>query len=160
MGADVRESLSRAEPCRGVVFLRDEGGVFDAPVEAVWAFVGSGEAHSKAHEHRDFRRELLAPDHGRYSWEQPFDGRPVRFTMEWWAYDPLGCAYRVLEGPFAGSTFYLYYVPRGTRTEVGILGEFRSPTLPEPEIEPAVRRFFATEFEQDAAALARHRAGQ
>jgi hypothetical protein len=136
-----------------VVFVRDEGGVFDAPLADVWAFVGSGDHHSSAHRHRANSRQRWSDRSGEYSWEQEFDGAPTRFTMRWVSYPPLGIAYDVVEGPFAGSRFFLYYEARGDRTGVGVVGEFVSPVLPETEVAAAVDRFFAREFEQDAAAL-------
>ena len=136
-----------------MVFVRDEGSEFEAPIEVVWEFVGSGDPHSIAHRHTAWRREVGTGNSGTYSWEQPFDGRATRFTMRWVSFHPAGVAYEVLEGPFSGSKFFLYYVPRGDRTEVGVVGEFVSPSLPEGEIEAAVRGFFDVEFEQDRAAI-------
>jgi hypothetical protein len=136
-----------------VVFVRDEGSVFEAPIAAVWRFVGSGNHHSEAHRHRKVRRRQLPGNAGRYSWEQDFLGRPERFTMSWVSYHPVGVAYRVLAGPFAGSRFFLYYLPRGRRTGVAVVGDFVSPTIPDAEIPAAVDRFFSLEFEQDRTAI-------
>lgn len=120
--------------------------------------MSSGDHHSEAHQHRATSRRPRGERSGEYSWEQTFDGRPERFTMRWTAYHPLGVAYDVTEGPFAGSRFFLYYAAEGARTRVTVVGEFVSPTLPEPEIAGAVDRFFSKEFEQDDAALRRDRA--
>jgi hypothetical protein len=130
------------------------GSVYDAPLDRVWEFVGSGNSHSLAHRHRRIRRDLLSPNQGEYSWEQELDGAPTRFMMRWVSYHPVGVAYDVVDGPFAGSRFFLYDTPQGVRTEVGVVGEFQSPTLPEGEIRAAVDRFFALEFEQDSLAMA------
>lgn len=138
----------------GVVFVRDEGSVFEAPIDAVWEFVGSKDHHSEAHRHRKVRRRRLPGNSGRYSWEQDFLGRPERFTMAWVSYHPVGVAYRVLAGPFAGSRFFLYYQAQGPRTAVTVVGDFVSPTLPAAEVPAAVDRFFTLEFEQDRAAIA------
>ncbi len=140
---------------RTMVFVRDEGSVFDAPLAEVWKFVGSRDHHSAAHAHRRTERRAVAEHVGEYTWEQEFDGGATRFSMRWTAFAPLGVAYEVLEGPFAGSKFFLYYEPVGARTRVTVVGEFVSPTLPVAEIEPAVRRFFEREFEQDHAAIRR-----
>lgn len=140
-----------------MVFVRDEGDEFDVPLDAVWAFVSSGDHHSAAHHHRANSRERLSDRSGEYRWEQEFDGRPTRFAMRWVSYHPVGIAYDVTEGPFAGSRFFLHYTPRGARTAVGILGEFVSPTIPKDEIAAAVDRFFAREFEQDREAMRRDR---
>lgn len=144
-----------------MVHLRDEGGIFDAPLDVVWEFLSSGDGHSHAHHHRGTTRAREADGHGTYSWEQDFGGRPERFTMRWHAFPPVGIGYEVLAGPFEGSRFLLYYTPMGARTGVTIVGEWLSPSLPEAEIPAAVERFFALEFEQDGVAvreLARHRA--
>ncbi len=138
-----------------MVFVRDAGSVFDAPLDVVWAFVGSGDAHSRAHGHAEWSRELVPGNAGTYRWTQPWDGAPTRFSMHWVSYHPLGVAYSVLEGPFAGSRFFLYYTPRGRQTEVAVVGEFVSPTIPADRIESDVLRFFEVEFDQDRAAIER-----
>lgn len=138
-----------------MVFVRDEGSVFKAPLEDVWRFLDSGASHSEAHGHAKVRRILHAGQAGTYSWEQRFEGRVSRFAMRWTSYWPLGLAYRVTKGPFRGSNFFLYYEPRGRFTGVTIVGDFASRTIPQSEIGPAVRRFFGREFEQDSAALKR-----
>lgn len=140
-----------------MVHIRDEGSVFDVPIDRVWEYVASGDRHSRAHAHQGFRRQQLSDRSGEYSWEQPFDGRLQRFTMRWTSYRPLGVAYDVTEGPFAGSTFFLYYGSMGDRTAVTMVGEFVSPTMAESQIPAAVDRFFTTEFEQDLAALRQDR---
>lgn len=136
-----------------MVFVHDEGSVFEAPLDLVWEFVGSGDGHSSAHAHLHSERRPRPGNSGEYSWEQEFDGTPTTFTMRWTSFPPLGIAYEVLAGPFEGSRFFLYYVPMGARTGVSVVGEFASRTLPESEIRAAVDRFFSKEFEQDHAAI-------
>lgn len=138
-----------------MVFVRDEGSVYDAPLDEVWRFFSSGQEHSDAHRHREVARKTLSEHSGRYSWVQDFRGKPERFTMQWTAFVPLGLGYEVTEGPFAGSRFFLYYTPLGTRTAVAIVGEFTSPTIPPDQVGPAVQEFFSKEFEQDSAAIRR-----
>jgi len=142
-----------------MVFIRDRGSFFEATIDQVWTFLGSGAPHAEAHAHRNVTRRSLPGNAGVYSWEQDFDGTPARFTMRWTAFLPLGIAYEVLEGPFAGSSFFLYYIPQGPRTGVDVVSEFVSSTLPANRIEPAVRRFFSVEFDQDRAAI-EHRPGK
>jgi hypothetical protein len=99
-----------------MVFVRDDGSVYNAPIEEVWKFLSSGDAHSAAHAHRSFSRTTLPGNSGEYSWEQDFEGGPSRFTMRWTAFPTFGIAYEVLEGPFTGSKFFSYYRARGART--------------------------------------------
>lgn len=136
-----------------MVFVRDEGSVYDAPRDVIVSFFSSGQAHSEAHRHRAVQRERLAANVGRYSWEQDFLGKPARFVMRWTSFAPVGFGYEVLEGPFAGSKFFLYYTPMEERTGVSVVGEFTSPTIPKKEVAAAVDHFFTTEFEQDHAAI-------
>jgi len=136
-----------------VVFVRDEGSVYNAPLEKVWQFLSSGAFHSEAHHHRKVERKELPGNSGEYRWEQDFEGKPEMFTMRWTSYPTFGIAYRVLEGPFLGSVFFVYYRPRGTKTRVTIVGDFVSPTIPAARLESAVLGFFALEFDQDSAAI-------
>ncbi len=136
-----------------MVFVRDEGSVFDAPLEVVWDFFGSGPEHSRAHRHRNVARERLSERSGSYTWEQDFRGAPTCFDMRWTSFPPVGLGYDVVGGPFVGSTFFLYYTPQGDRTGVAVVGEFVSPTLPASEVAAAVDEFFSLEFAQDSAAI-------
>lgn len=140
-----------------MVFLVDDGSVFDASLDEVWRFLERPDEHTRAHRHTATSRERSSPSSGRYSWRQEFEGRRVRFTMEWRSYYPLGIAYEVVVGPFAGSRFFLYYTPLGDRTGVTVVGEFVSGALDGPALERSVRGFFDLEFEQDQAALRRSR---
>lgn len=136
-----------------MVFVLDEGSVFEMPLDEVWAFVDSGDEHAAAHHHRNVSRERPSPTQGVAHWEQEFEGRTEPFTMRWTSLHPLGCTYQVLEGPFAGSVFFLYYTPLGPRTGVTVVGHFVSPSIPEADLEAAVRRFFSVEFDQDHLAM-------
>jgi len=137
-----------------MVFVRDEGSVYNAPLEAVWKFLSSDVQHSKAHGHRNAAGKELSTNSGEYRWEQDFEGTSQRFAMRWTSFPMFGIAYEVLEGPFTGSTFFVYYRPRGTKTRVTIVGDFASATIPAVRLETAVLGFFAREFEQDSAAIA------
>ena len=137
-----------------MVFVRDEGSVYNAPLEEVWRFLSSGPIHSEAHRHRKAQRTALPGNAGEYTWEQDFEGKPEMFTMRWTSFPLFGIAYDVVLGPFAGSKFFVYYRPRGTKTRVTIVGDFVSPTIPAARVEPAILGFFAREFEEDSVAIA------
>jgi len=143
-----------------MVFVRDEGSVYNAPVEDVWRFLSLSDAHSDAHHHRAVERTTLPGNSGEYSWEQDFEGASERFAMRWTAFPLFGIAYEVLAGPFVGSKFFVYYRPRGSKTRVTIVGDFVSPKIPANRLEASVLAFFAREFEQDSAAIARMPAPQ
>jgi hypothetical protein len=141
-----------------VVFITDDSGVFEAPIDTVWAYFNSGVAHRSAHHHRQSKLEELSETSFIATWEQEYDGGPVLFEMRGTEYPPLGLAYEVLAGPFAGSRFFFYYTPLGDRTRVTLVGDFASGSIPAAELEAKVIDFFATEFEQDCEGLDRFRA--
>ena len=137
-----------------MVFVRDEGSVYNAPLEDVWRFLSSGPSHSEAHHHRNAEHKPLPGFYSEDTWEQDFEGKSEKFTVRWTALPPFGTAYDVLEGPFRGSKFFVYYRARGNKTRVTIVGDFVSPTIPAARVETAVLAFFAREFEEDSAAIA------
>lgn len=136
-----------------MVFVRDEGSVYNAPLRDVWRLLSSGPLHSEAHHHRRTERTSLPGNAGEYRWEQDFEGKPEMFSMRWTAFPPFGIAYEVLEGPFRGSKFFVYYRARGDKTRVTMVGEFVSPTIPPARVEASALAFFAREFEEDSAAI-------
>ena len=138
------------------MLVRDEGSRFSVPLALVWRYLDLPQEHSRAHGHTSVHRERTGAYSGRYSWRQPWGRSPVRFTMEWTSFPPLGVAYDVTEGRFKGSTFFLYYVPRGRRTEVSVVGDFVSPSLPTRVLRRKVLSFFAWEFRQDDRAMREH----
>ncbi len=135
------------------MLIRDEGSRFSVPLALVWKYLDLPQEHSRAHGHTSVHRERTGAYSGRYTWRQPWGPSRVRFTMEWTSFPPLGVAYDVIEGPFKGSTFFLYYVPRGRRTEVSVVGDFVSPSLPARVLRRKVLSFFAREFRQDDRAM-------
>jgi hypothetical protein len=136
------------------VHLKDEGARFEAPIEAVWAFVHSPEAHAAAHRSaRNQRMKPLGENVALVTMEQEWDGSWFRVAQRVAALPPLGMATEVLEGPLAGSRMFQVYTPRGRRTGVDVYGEFVSSRIPRDQLEDAVRRFLTTVFEEDAAAL-------
>ncbi|MFZ1023632.1 MAG: hypothetical protein WAN87_05815 [Thermoplasmata archaeon] len=138
-----------------MVFIFDDSGVFEAPIGTVWTYFNSGLAHRSAHHHRKSKLEELSEASFVACWEQDYEGGPVVFRVHGTEYPPLGLAYEILEGPFVGSKFFIYYTPLGDRTRVSLVGEFASDSIPTAELESKVTDFFATEFEQDRMGLHR-----
>lgn len=137
-----------------MVFVRDEGSVFNAPLDAVWSFLSRGSAHDEVHHHRNVERKTLSGNSGEISWDQDFEGKSVRFKLRWTSFAPFGLAYEALDGPFLGSKFFVYYRPRGDKTRVTVVGDFASPTIPAVRLETTVLKYLALEFEEDNAAIA------
>ena len=63
---------------------------------------------------------------------------------------PVGVAFEMIEGPFAGSTYFIYYVPRpNKKTTVVLVGEFRSASI-DPTVgdEERLRSMVLSTFEK------------
>jgi hypothetical protein len=74
----------------------------------------------------------------------------IRGTM----YYPLGIAFEILEGLFADSKYFLYYIPiDNNKTGVTVVGDFKSNMIPEDEIKPIVLDFSERVFNEDVAYL-------
>lgn len=142
------------------MFLVDDTGIYEAPVDEVWAYLASLGDHRRAHHHRHNRLEALPEGRFLATWEQELWGAVATFSMRGTPLPPLGIAYEVLSGPFEGSVLLQYYTPMGNRTRVTLAGQFVSPTLPEDRLEEKVRFFFDREFDEDQEGLHRWRAGR
>jgi hypothetical protein len=135
------------------MYFRDDTGVFEAPLEVVWAYLGATPDHRAAHLHRENRLEWSDDAHFLAHWEQDLWGGVETLGMRGHVLRPLGLAYEIVEGALAGSKFVFYYTPMGPRTRVTLVGEFVSTTIPAGELEEKVRTLFDLEFAQDEAGL-------
>jgi hypothetical protein len=68
-------------------------------------------------------------------------------------FPPVGYAVESVEGPMAGSKWFTYYVPRGDRTEVVLVGEWTSKTVPADQVQALVTASLEKSFEEDTAGL-------
>jgi hypothetical protein len=69
-------------------------------------------------------------------------------------YYPLGIAFEILEGLFADSKYFVYYIPiDNNKTGVTVVGDFKSNMIPEDEIKPIVLDFSERVFNEDVAYL-------
>ncbi|MCI4321116.1 MAG: SRPBCC family protein [Thermoplasmata archaeon] len=137
-----------------MVHIVDEGGEFDAPLETVWRFIQSQDDHGESHpEHQNAQMKPLTETTVQVSWEQDMEGKKVKVVNRLTMLPPVGLAIEQLEGPLAGSKFFNYYTPKGAKTGVTIVGDFKSPSVPEAHLEPMVRKNFEHVFSQDTASL-------
>jgi hypothetical protein len=70
------------------------------------------------------------------------------------SYYPLGIAFEILEGPFADSKYFVYYIPlNNNKTRITVVGIFKSSILPEEQLKPIVLGFLEKAFSEDFAYL-------
>ena len=138
-----------------MVHLRDEGGVFDAPLEVIWAYHQDLAVHAQAHAQQRPTIRAITENQFLISYDQEQGGDRVHVVSRITVLPPTGLAIEIIEGPLAGSKFFNFYTPRGDRTEVTVVGHFVDPKLAEADVPEAVGRFLDEAFLADRAALAR-----
>jgi len=93
------------------------------------------------------------------SWDEEIDTQSLHIKMKGTVFYPLGIAFEMIEGPFAGSIYFIYYLPLdNNQTKIAIAGEFRSasidPTIDDDErLRSIVLSRFEKVFEEDCAYL-------
>jgi hypothetical protein len=138
-----------------MVHIRDEGSRFDGSIESVWRYQNTPELHGKAHRNS---RNLTSKTEGGlttlFSAERNWNGSWVKMAQRVTVLPPLGYVTEFVEGPFAGSKMFTIYTPLDMdHTQVDVYGEFRSPTLPEAQVESAARQFLEEVYNEDAPAI-------
>ncbi len=137
-----------------------EGSLFDAPIEVVWRFLQSPDAHGTSHKGQ--RNRSVSPTSDTsfvVSWEQNMNGNWVKVANRITLFPPLGMASEAIEGPLAGSRVFTVYTPKGDKTEVSVFGDMHSKLVPESQLEPTVRGAWERAYNDDAEAI-RNFAGQ
>jgi hypothetical protein len=147
------ESLDEVAP---VVYVRDEGSVFEEPIDTVWRYLlEGGEQHTAAHQEssRFLNAKVISPNCAELTAERRIDGRWSRFVSRTTHYAPLAVANEELEGDLAGSKFVLVFTPQRRRTRVDMFGDFHSETIPANRLERVVLGWFEGSFNEDVPAL-------
>jgi len=137
-----------------MVHIKDEGSVFEAPIETVWQYLQSEQDHGQSHKgRRNFSRKEIGPNAVELAWEQEIDGKWVRSANRLTFLPPVGFSVEPLEGPLAGSKFFNYYTPRGNKTEVTVVGDYVSKVIPATHLEQAVMTNNEKVFKEDTEGL-------
>jgi hypothetical protein len=137
-----------------MVFMSDWGSEFDAPIDVVWKFLQSDTDHGNSHKgRRNLDRKAVNENTVMLSWEQDIDGNWVRLSNRVTFHPPVGFFVEPLEGPMAGSKFFNYYVPKGDKTAVVVVGEWNSKMIPAAQLEKAVMANLEKVFHEDSAGL-------
>ncbi|HLM90577.1 MAG TPA: hypothetical protein VK424_00750 [Thermoplasmata archaeon] len=137
-----------------MVFVADWGSTFDAPIDVVWAYLQAETEHGPSHKgRRNFERKQVNDMTAMLAWEQDIDGHWVRIASNITFHPPVGFFVETLEGPMAGSKFFNYYVPKGEKTEVVVVGHWNSKMIPPAQLEAAVMANLQKLYDEDSAGL-------
>jgi hypothetical protein len=136
-----------------MVYIRDEGAYFDAPIGVVWKYIFGGEGHDSAHHTTrggTMKALVQEPFVLRYRAERKYGRRWIRETMRITFFPPLATMSEMLDGPMAGSKWTYVYAPSGRRTRVDVYGEFTSKKIPSSKLKRFALDFLANEYREDA----------
>ena len=136
-----------------MVFLNDEGSEFDAPLDKVWKL-----NQSEDHNHPSLKNpsQEMEGEHPILSYEtQTPDGGWVKHKVRMSVFAPVGIVFETIEGPMKGSTSFQIYTPKGAKTGITVVGEWKATGIPDAQLQGAVKQFLETVFNEDRANLAR-----
>ncbi len=137
-----------------MVFIKDEGSVFKAPLDKVWELNSSEGKHNHP-SLKDSKVEPVSENTMILTYGVDMGGKTVRVRNRLTVFPPLGELFETLDGPMAGSKSFQYYTPRGNETAVTVVGDWKSPVMTDDQIRQAVAAFLQTVFDEDQANLAR-----
>ena len=136
-----------------LVFILDEGGEFDAPVEKFWRFMSTPGDH---HKHASMSNRKFEKDGNNtvmsFEVESPY-GAKTQVKIRSSPLVPVGRMLEYLEGPLAGSKVMSYYIPKGQKTGVTLVGEYVSKVIPEGQIKTVVMNQLEQSFKEDTENL-------
>lgn len=134
--------------------IEDMGSHFDAPIETVWQFIQSPPDHGAAHkDRRNVKAEPRGENGLKTSWEQNVQGNWVQVTNHVTMFAPVAMLIHSVEGPLAGSKFMFYYVPKGGKTGINVVGDFQSAMIPPAQLEAMVLASLEEAFNEDSAGI-------
>jgi len=133
-----------------MVYLLDEGSEFEASVDNVWKYL-RGESHS--HPSMNLISRDVAGNTVTITADRTIMGKPTRVRIKNTLYPPFGMVQEHLEGPTAGSRAFLYYIPKGNKTGVTVVGDFTIAGLDEKATRDAVMAQLQVAFDEDNSNL-------
>jgi hypothetical protein len=134
-----------------MVFIQDEGSLFDAPIEVVWEYFLGGKGHGDAHANvRNGAIESNSKTSFVLSTERKKKGRWRKESVRVTPFPPLGAGFVMLRGAHARSKMFIVYSPAGNKTRIDVYGDFVSRTTPADRLEREVLDGLKTEFDDDA----------
>jgi hypothetical protein len=133
-----------------MVYLFDEGSIFDATIDKIWKYLPSDQ-----HQHSSMKL-LSRESTGNavvITAERNIMGKLVRTKIKNTLYPPFGFVQEHLEGPTAGSRAFVYYVPKGNKTAITVVGDFHLEGADEQKTKDAVLAQLQVSFDEDNANL-------
>jgi hypothetical protein len=138
-----------------MVFIEDSGSHFEAPVDKIWTLIQAhGKDGAKIHPGmKNMKLEMINDNTMINNYESDMKGKTIKNKIKITTYHPTGMAIEILEGPLAGSKFFNYLIPKGNRTGVTVVGEFKSNMMSDDQIKQSVLSYLDQVFNEDVAYL-------
>jgi hypothetical protein len=83
------------------------------------------------------------------------DGSWVKNKVRMSVFPPIGIIFENVEGPLKGSVSFQYYTPKGAKTSVTVVGEWKAAGIPDAQLHAVGMKFLETVFSEDKANLAK-----
>lgn len=134
-----------------MVYIMDEGSTFDAPIDKVWKYLSSDQ-------HRHPSIKLLNREaNGNtvvLTSERNIMGKTMLVKVKNTLYPPFGMVQEHIEGPLKGSRAFQYYIPKGDKTGVCVVGDYVMQGMnDEQSVRQAVLQQAQTVFDEDNSNL-------
>jgi hypothetical protein len=129
-----------------MVYILDEGSVFDAPLDKIWKYLQSQEHHHDSI--KSLSREVVGNSVVLVS-ERNVMGKTVTVKVKNTLYPPFGMVQEYLEGPMQGSRAFQYYVPKGDKTEVRVVGDYMISGATDQQIRDTVSTQAQRSYDED-----------
>ncbi|MDH2900208.1 MAG: hypothetical protein PXY39_04485 [archaeon] len=129
----------------------DEGSTFDAPIDKVWKYLSSDQ-----HRHPSIKllnREVNGNTVVLTS-ERNIMGKTMVVKVKNTLYPPFGMVQEHIEGPLKGSRAFQYYIPKGGKTGVCVVGDYVMQGMnDEQSVRQVVLQQAQTVFDEDNSNL-------
>jgi hypothetical protein len=139
-------------PSLFMVFIIDEGSEFNAPITRIWELTQDDAAHKHASQISPkvtMEGENVLLDFGT---KMP-DGSVMRQKVKIAPLPPVGIVLEYVEGPLTGTKLMQYYVPKGNKTGITVVGHATSKMMPDDQLKGAVMRALEVLFNEDVENL-------
>lgn len=148
-----------------MVYLEDNESIFDAPVEKVWELAKAHFTDQVSRIHPTSKNvfiEKITENVFINKWqeeqklnEKEGSNAPIEMEIKATIIYPIGIVFEVLEGPFIGSKYFIYYTPISTdeKTKVTVIGDFKSVFLNEQSLKSTVLEMLKKVHDEDCKYL-------
>ena len=139
-----------------MVFVADKVRTWPIPVDKVFEFIALhvSEVKKMHPRHKGVSWEKVDDNHIVIRRESEVQGKTVESVNKLTMFRPIGITVEFQEGPMAGTTIVNYFEPKGNKTRVVAVGDWKSSSIPdEKQLHKVAQTFLEEDAEEDLAYL-------